>query len=221
MFEIAGFAPSFDTGTTTTSNNFWDIFVKVVIAVVVVVVGAVIIYFSGGAAAPALISLAAKVGVVLTVKTAVVLMVAGVVAIGMSLMSCLDNVFVISNTEIYLSEVYFSTKNQNLGLQSEAHTTQINYIDGKFVSENDIGSMVIGDNGQVYYYYSTIRPADYYTNYWFVMPTLNCTDENDIKKANSGEKPQDFIKPGGYDAIEKYFYKNGIYYYLPLASQTG
>ena len=81
--------------------------------------------------------------------------------------------------------------------------------------------MVIGDNGQVYYYYSTIRPADYYTNYWFVMPTLNCTDENDIKKANSGEKPQDFIKPGGYDAIEKYFYKNGIYYYLPLASQTG
>ncbi len=156
-----------------------------------------------------------------------------VVGIGVLVMSTYN---IAVNANMMAKTTYFEKMDQSLGLMSQTYSKRILYnSDGNinFIDEN-----LASYGGMVYVYNSSVRPVDYYDNYYlYVDPTITTSIVNVVLnnslETTSGNAPNRDItitessdprtQPGTFEFTENgqtktgniyryYIYHNGAYY---------
>ena len=180
VFEVSGFSPAFTAkeieNTLKQEKTLKEKLLILGMALLAIgaAVGAFFLFPGGGWYIVA--KLTAKIIVVNVLKYIGVIAALGLYGFAMVNMFIVGKrVNTISTSEVFLENIYFSTKEQNLGLLSSSHTSDIYYKDGVFKSKEEVGNYIVADNGEMYFYYSTIRPTDYFANYWLIFASEHYT----------------------------------------------
>ena len=243
VFEISGFSPSFTAETKHIEDeekSIWGYIIAGLMTIVVMLLVGAFIYSTAGTGSGLGLPLAGAALKALWGKVIFGAIISGAIA-AMSIFPSMISLYTttVTTNETYLSEIFFDTNDQNLGLLSSGHTTDIVYKDGKLRANDSVGNFVIADNGEMYFYYSTIRPSDYFTKYWFVTPTLDAAEGSEVLTLSiSDVNSSEIVAKDGkryyckdhteghtckydYEIVEKYIYDNGTYYYYPLTLELG
>ena len=249
IFEVSGHKPASNhENNITGTRNWWyrvgnDI-VTGIIEFVVIVVISVVTCGGGGAAAAGFKAAGAAVkagfkavlkGIGKVVKKigwktilgyAVTTLVAGAIMFDLKQ----QTKSIASN---YVMDSYFNVENANLGYISTTNVNEILYTNGKMsVSTNDYTILKESDGSAWgYYYYSQVRPSDYYENHYYslmlaeTLPydtqglTNYVQDGTEYKHVWTrtaiveGESVDDMI-------LKRYIFKNGAYYIYTLADNV-
>lgn len=196
---------------------------EIAVYVAIILLGTTLLVLSGGLGAPALIALG--VGMSLT----------GIIAGAITLADELDAVNGLAMQEYlqyqqnckYADETYLTTTDVNLGLAAQANTRKVVYDDDGVIAgtyDEYIAVKYTRSNDKTetvnYKYYSTTRPADYYSHYYFILAEEEDDDnDDDNNKYKQSYKPFNEVQDLTTENIyKKYEFKNGAYYYHPLAA---
>lgn len=99
-------------------------------------------------------------------------------------------------------------KDSSSGYLSNMYYTDVEYDEkGELISNTDKVQII---DGQAYQLYSTVRPADYYTNYWIVF------DDEVMSHKHVGDDISKYVE--GETCFKTYVFKDGYYWINALNS---
>ena len=157
LFNISVSMPRYHLDSTPDNRNWFQRnWWKILIAVVLIVGACIAAYFTGGASFASL-GVVAKFFVVVGIKLGIGLLYAGGIIFG---------AWAIFDTgAAYSKNTFFDKDWQSYGFISQTYTRELKFSGGKLTYNT-------ADSGEVstdmpYYYYSDVRPADYYQNRYF------------------------------------------------------
>ena len=171
VFEISGMNPDFNISSVDAGTSAWKwwhwVLAGVGLAILIALIVVSIVFTAGGAS-----GFWAGLGTVLTASVGgfslTTLIILGALALVIAMFAQ------IGAQGVGMSmQMFYSTHDQNLGLLTTTTTTQIRYKDNKLSATGVSTKKVIDTDGTVYeyQYYSTERPADYYTNHFIALVT--------------------------------------------------
>lgn len=258
VFDVCGFKPaaSFDIDTQESVDWFtkqWRTWGKTALTIIVDIV--IIVATWGGGSAWVLAKAAAKFAKLAKIINAIkkmkrVMKIIKMLSKAAAIMACINAYMTITDrnsfAENVVSETFFATENQNFGLLGNSSTMEIRYEDGKVVYnasqtfdlEEKAGAYIGDDPSRTdynmdgvawgYYYYSRVRPVDYYSEFYISFDmdhtykmTDYCDDGPVYKNSSCDYTYYSKTVVDGSEVfipvLQKYIYRNGAYYVSNLA----